>query len=69
MAKTKVVKMDAPPLADEPVAEKKKRTKKILAGLHKLYPDAIRTVLDGGWRIDGRRFLLKRAAEGSPSGA
>jgi endonuclease III len=40
MAKLKIVKMAAPPLADEPVADKKKRTKKILAGLHKLYPDA-----------------------------
>ena len=42
---------------------------RILIEEHKLYPDAIRTVLDGGWRIDGRRFLLRRAAEGSPSGA
>jgi len=41
---------------------------RILIEEHKLYPDAIRTVLDGGWRIDGRRFLLTRAAEGSPSG-
>ena len=42
---------------------------RILIEEHKLYPDAIRTVLDGGWRIDGRRFLLKQAAEGSLSGA
>jgi phosphoribosylglycinamide formyltransferase 1 len=41
---------------------------RILIEEHKLYPDAIRTVLDGGWRIDGRRFLLTRAGEGSPSG-
>ena len=41
---------------------------RILIEEHKLYPDAIRTVLDGGWRIDGRRFLLTRAAAGSPSG-
>ena len=42
MAKTKekVVKTTAPPMADEPVATKKRRTKKILEGLHKLYPDA-----------------------------
>ncbi len=39
MAKGKLAKMAAPP-AGEPVAEKKKRTKKILTGLHKLYPDA-----------------------------
>jgi phosphoribosylglycinamide formyltransferase-1 len=31
---------------------------RILIEEHKLYPDAIRTVLDGGWRVDGRRFLL-----------
>lgn len=31
---------------------------RILIEEHKLYPDAIRTVLDGGWRTDGRRFLL-----------
>lgn len=40
MARAKIVKMAAAPMADEPVAEKKKRAKKILAGLHKLYPDA-----------------------------
>jgi len=30
---------------------------RILAEEHRLYPKAIRLVLDGGWRIDGRRFL------------
>lgn len=40
MAKVRIGKMAAPPLADEPIADKKKRTKKILAGLHKLYPEA-----------------------------
>ncbi len=39
MAKSKIVKMAAP-LAKEPIGEKKKRAKKILGGLHKLYPDA-----------------------------
>jgi phosphoribosylglycinamide formyltransferase-1 len=41
---------------------------RILIEEHQLYPDAIRTVLDGGWRIDGRRFLFRRAGEDSPSG-
>jgi phosphoribosylglycinamide formyltransferase-1 len=41
---------------------------RILVEEHKLYPDAIRTVLDGGWRIDGRRFLLTRGAAGSTNG-
>lgn len=30
---------------------------RILAEEHRLYPEAIRIVLDGGWRIEGRRFL------------
>jgi phosphoribosylglycinamide formyltransferase-1 len=30
---------------------------RILIEEHKLYPEAIRTILDGGWRIDGRRFV------------
>ena len=30
---------------------------RILAAEHQLYPAAIQRVLDGGWRIDGRRFI------------
>lgn len=30
---------------------------RILIEEHKLYPEAIRLVLDGGWRLDGRRFV------------
>jgi phosphoribosylglycinamide formyltransferase-1 len=30
---------------------------RILIEEHKLYPEAIRTMLDGGWRIEGRRFV------------
>lgn len=29
---------------------------RILAEEHRIYPEAIARVLDGGWRIDGRRF-------------
>lgn len=32
-------------------------TERILAEEHRAYPDAVRIVLDGGWRIDGRRFV------------
>jgi phosphoribosylglycinamide formyltransferase-1 len=32
---------------------------------HRLYPEAIRLLLDGGWRIDGRRFIP--AATAAPS--
>jgi phosphoribosylglycinamide formyltransferase-1 len=34
---------------------------RILAEEHKLYPEAIRIVLDGGWRLEGRRFLREGA--------
>ena len=30
---------------------------RILEEEHRIYPDAIGLVLDGGWRIDGRRFV------------
>ncbi len=33
---------------------------RILAEEHRLYPEAIRLVLDGGWVIQGRTFLLTR---------
>jgi phosphoribosylglycinamide formyltransferase-1 len=31
---------------------------RILIEEHRIYPEAVRRVLDGGWRIDGRRFLV-----------
>ncbi len=31
---------------------------RILVQEHRLYPEAIGLVLAGGWRVDGRRFLL-----------
>ncbi|MGE0040379.1 MAG: phosphoribosylglycinamide formyltransferase [Vicinamibacterales bacterium] len=30
---------------------------RILVEEHRLYPEAIRLVLEGGWRLDGRRFV------------
>jgi phosphoribosylglycinamide formyltransferase-1 len=30
---------------------------RILVEEHRVYPDAIQIVLDGGWRLDGRRFV------------
>ena len=30
---------------------------RILAEEHRIYPEAIGVVLDGGWRVDGRRFV------------
>ena len=32
---------------------------RILVAEHRIYPEAIGIVLDGGWRIEGRRFLRK----------
>ena len=32
---------------------------RILVEEHRIYPDAIAAVLDGGWRIDGRRFVTQ----------
>ena len=31
---------------------------RILAEEHRMYPEAVRVVLDGGWRVDGRRFVV-----------
>ena len=33
---------------------------RILVEEHRIYPEAIKTVLDGGWRIEGRRFVTER---------
>jgi phosphoribosylglycinamide formyltransferase-1 len=35
---------------------------RILVEEHAAYPEAIRTILDGGWRLDGRRFIREAAA-------
>ena len=32
---------------------------RILVEEHRIYPEAIATILDGGWRIDGRRFVRR----------
>lgn len=37
---------------------------RILVEEHRIYPEAIRTVLEGGWSVDGRRFVRRRGAEG-----
>ena len=30
---------------------------RILAEEHRIYPEAIQIMLDGGWRVNGRRFV------------
>jgi phosphoribosylglycinamide formyltransferase-1 len=39
-------------------------TARILVEEHRAYPEAVRIVLDGGWRIEGRRFV-KSATDAS----
>lgn len=31
---------------------------RILIEEHRIYPSAVRLILDGGWRVEGRRFLV-----------
>ena len=33
---------------------------RILIEEHRIYPEAIGVMLDGGWRLDGRRFMMRR---------
>jgi phosphoribosylglycinamide formyltransferase-1 len=35
---------------------------RILVEEHRAYPEAVQIVLDGGWRLDGRRFVRNRVA-------
>jgi phosphoribosylglycinamide formyltransferase-1 len=34
-------------------------SKRILVEEHRIYPEAIRMILRGGWRLDGRRFVTR----------
>ena len=47
-------------LADDTVDSLSAR---ILTEEHRIYPEAIGLVLDGGWAIEGRRFVKRRASE------
>jgi phosphoribosylglycinamide formyltransferase 1 len=40
---------------------------RVLTEEHRLYPEAIRIVLDGGWSIDGRRFVQDPGIAAGPS--
>ena len=40
---------------------------RILVEEHRAYPEAVKLVLDGSWRIDGRRFVRTAASMSSPS--
>ena len=50
-----IVQAPVPVLESDTVATLSAR---VLVEEHRLYPEAVSRVLDGGWRIDGRRFLV-----------
>jgi len=39
---------------------------RILIEEHRIYPDAVRVMLDGGWSVEGRRFLRPRSPYQTP---
>ena len=51
-----VIQSAVPVVADDTVESLAAR---ILVEEHRIYPEAIQRVLDGGWRLDGRRFVAK----------
>lgn len=50
-----IVAQSAVPVLDDDTPET--LAARILVEEHRLYLEAIRVILDGGWRIDGRRFV------------
>jgi phosphoribosylglycinamide formyltransferase 1 len=53
-----IVLQAAVPVLDDDTVET--LAARILVEEHRLYPEAIRTVLDGGWSVEGRRFVRPR---------
>lgn len=50
-----IVRQEAVPVLPADTADS--LAARILAAEHRIYPEAIRAVLDGGWKVDGRRFV------------
>ena len=50
-----IVHQRAVPVLDDDTVET--LAARILAEEHRAYPEAVKIVLDGGWRIEGRRFV------------
>lgn len=50
-----IVLQAAVPVRDDDTAET--LAARILIEEHRIYPEAVGLVLDGGWRVEGRRFL------------
>ena len=57
-----IVTQAAVPVLDDDTVET--LSARILVEEHRIYPEAIRVVLDGGWSVDGRRFVPR--APGRP---
>jgi phosphoribosylglycinamide formyltransferase-1 len=49
-----IIRQSAVPVLDDDTAET--LAARILEEEHRIYPEAVAAVLDGGWTIDGRRF-------------
>lgn len=50
-----IILQSAVPVLDDDTDES--LSVRILVEEHRLYPEAVRIVLDGGWRVEGRRFV------------
>ena len=53
-----IVLQSAVPVLDDDTVET--LSARILVEEHRIYPRAIAQVLDGGWQLDGRRFVARR---------
>ncbi len=53
-----IIRQSAVPVLDDDTPET--LAARILDEEHRIYPDAVGDVLDGGWTIDGRRFRRER---------
>ena len=53
-----IIRQDAVRVEDDDTADT--LAARILTVEHRIYPEAVAIVLDGGWTIDGRRFRLPR---------
>jgi phosphoribosylglycinamide formyltransferase-1 len=58
-----IVLQAAVPVGDDDTVET--LAARILAQEHRLFPEAVRMILAGGWRVDGRRLLWRRPSEGA----
>jgi phosphoribosylglycinamide formyltransferase 1 len=56
-----IVRQSAVPVHDDDTPET--LAARILVEEHRIYPEAVGLVLDGGWTIDGRRFRAARTIE------